>query len=246
MSFLNNIFGTKPKTDFSVLQTDVHSHFLPGLDDGCKTFEESIRLLKSMHEAGFRNIVCTPHIQAVHYQNSRETIMPVFEQLQLLVEKEIPGLSLSVAAEYLLDDGFEKHLENGLMTFGKENYVLTELSYFTPYPRYRNLLQQIQMKGFKPILAHPERYGYWAKHDEPIEELHGAGILLQVNIPSLTDYYGSTIRKRAFGLVEKGLVSLAGSDIHNANYLNSVLGGLQQRSLSKILEQNRFANCELM
>ncbi len=245
MSFLNNIFGTKSETDFSVLQTDVHSHFLPGLDDGCKTFEESMSLLKGMHQAGFKNIVCTPHIQAVHYQNSREIIMPVFEQLQLLVEKEVPSLTLSVAAEYLLDEGFEEHLKNGLLTFGKEKYVLTELSYFTPYPRYRNLLQEIQMKGFKPILAHPERYGYWVKHNEPIEELHGAGVLLQVNIPSLTGYYGSEVRKRAFGLVEKGLISLAGSDVHNANYLQSVIGGLQQRSVVKILQKNRFLNGEL-
>lgn len=245
MSLISSLFRKPELVDYSVLKTDIHSHFLPGIDDGCKTEEESLHILKRMYECGFRKVVCTPHVQAEYYRNGRETIFPVFEKLQKSVFSSIPGLELQVAAEYLIDDGFEKHIEEGLMTFGKKKYVLIEVSYFNPHPLFKNLLQNVMMKGYTPVLAHPERYNYWPVDENIFADLHSAGVIFQVNLPSLCGYYGSDVRQRAFDLIAKGYVSAVGSDVHNDRYANAIIDGLGNKKLQGILKSGVFKNAEL-
>lgn len=246
MPFLSSIFPKKNLSDFSAISTDIHAHYIPGIDDGCKTMDESLRLLKIMYESGFRKIVCTPHIQDEYYRNRRENILPVFEELQEKASSEVQGLELFVAAEYLIDDGFPKRIQEGLLTFGKRKFVLVELSYFQPHPKFRNYLQDLLMKGFTPLMAHPERYGYWMYDDLAISELHAAGVGMQVNIPSLSGYYGSEIRKRAFDLIGKGLISYAGTDVHNDHYTSALLEGLKQKQIQNLLGHHSFKNSEVV
>lgn len=242
---LISFFSNKEILDYSSLRTDIHSHYIPGIDDGCNTEEESVALLKRMFEYGFRKIVCTPHVQAEYFRNSREIILPAFDKLQKTAGEEIPGLELVAAAEYLIDDGFAGHIKDGLMFFGEKKYVLVELSYFHPHPTFKNLLQDLLMKGFTPVLAHPERYGYWPVDEPVFEDLHAAGVLFQVNIPSICGYYGSDIRNRAFDLIEKGFVSLAGSDVHNERYASAVIDGLRNKKVREILKSNVFRNADI-
>lgn len=245
MSLISHFFQKPELVDFSVLKTDIHSHYLPGIDDGCKTEEESVGLLKRMNKCGFQKIYCTPHIQAEYYCNTRETIFPVFEKLQESVSSIIPGLELQVAAEYLIDDGFEKHIKEGLISFGEKKYVLVEVSYYNPHPMFKNLLQDVMMKGYTPILAHPERYIYWSVNDKILEDLQTAGVLFQVNLPSLCGYYGPEVRKRAFDLLAKGFISVAGSDVHNDRYADSVIDGIENRKLQDVLISGVLKNAEL-
>lgn len=245
MSLINRIFRKPELIDYSAIGTDVHSHFLPGIDDGCKETEESLMLLKRMYECGFRKIYCTPHIQAEYFRNSRETILPVFENLCNAVSEVIPGLELQVAAEYLVDEGFEKQVKDGLIFLGNKKHVLVELSYFNPFPEFRNVLQDVLMKGYTPVLAHPERYLYWPVDEPVFENLHAAGVLFQVNLPSICGYYGPEVRKRAIDLIERGFVSLAGSDIHNARYADAVCDGLNNKKVQEILNSGVFKNPEI-
>jgi len=240
---LHNLFAAKkPQSTYSVLNTDIHSHFIPGIDDGSKSVEESVALLKQMNSCGFQKIVCTPHVQDEYYRNSRETILPAFDVLQNEVQRCISELELFVAAEYLIDEGFSEHQKQGLLSFGKKKYVLVEFSFFAPFPQYKNRLQDMLMKGYTPVLAHPERYGYWNVQDSVFEEMRMAGIEMQVNIPSLCGYYGSDIRKRAFGLIEKGLITCAGSDVHNQNYMSVLTDGLKQKQIQKFLREAAVMN----
>ncbi|MGD9493511.1 MAG: tyrosine-protein phosphatase [Bacteroidales bacterium] len=245
MSLINRIFRKPELIGYSVIETDIHSHYLPGVDDGCKETEESLLLLKRMYECGFRKIFCTPHIQSEYYRNSRENILPVFDKLRDAVSDAIPGLELDVAAEYLIDDGFERKVKEGLIFLGNNKHVLVELSYFNPFPKFRNVLQDILMKGYTPVLAHPERYLYWPVEESVFEDLHAAGVLFQVNLPSICGYYGPEVRKRAFDMIEKGFVSLAGSDIHNVHYADAVCDGLNNKKVQSILKSGVFKNSEI-
>jgi len=246
MSLLSLFAAKRPQLSYSVLETDIHSHFIPGIDDGCKSVEESVGLLENMYSCGFRNIVCTPHVQDEYYRNSRDTILPAFEVLQNMVQRSIPEMQLFVAAEYLIDEGFSEHLKQGLLTFGKKKYVLVEFSFFAPYPHYKNILQDILMKGYTPVLAHPERYGYWRVQDNVFEELRLAGIEMQVNIPSLCGYYGSDIKKRAISLIEKELITCAGSDVHNQHYMSVLADGLKQKQVQKFLDDAALLNRNIL
>ena len=245
MSLINRLFRKQELISYSIIGTDIHSHFLPGIDDGCKEAKESLTLLKRMYECGFRKIYCTPHIQSEYFRNSRETILPIFENLCNIVSDFIPGLELQIAAEYLIDEGFEKQVKDGLIFLGKKKHVLVELSYFNPYPKFKNVLQDVLMKGCTPILAHPERYVYWRVDDYIFGDLHAAGVLFQVNIPSICGFYGQGVRKRAFYLIEKGFVSLAGSDIHNEHYVDAICNGLNNKKVQDILKSGVFKNSEL-
>jgi tyrosine-protein phosphatase YwqE len=242
MSLLSLFAAKQPQLNYSVLNTDIHSHFIPGIDDGSKSVEESLELLKQMVSCGYQRIVCTPHVQFEYYRNSRDTILPAFDLLQNVVQRSIPEMELFVAAEYLIDEGFSEHLKQGLLSFGKKKYVLVEFSFYSPYPHYRNILQEMLMKGYTPVLAHPERYGYWNTNEAQFEELRLAGLEMQVNIPSLCGYYGSDIRKRAFSLLEKGLITCAGSDVHNQHYMSVLTEGLELKQIQKFLNDAALIN----
>ncbi len=247
MSLINKIFRQKhPQPAEPLFRTDIHAHFLPGLDDGSRTMEESLELIGSMYSLGYRQLVCTPHIQAEFYRNTPAGITVVFDNLQQETMQRWPDLQLFKAAEYLLDDGFGDLLKTGLLSFGKKQYVLVELSYFTPYPTYKNYLQDMQSKGYQPIMAHPERYTYWMNHDAPLQELKAAGIFLQVNLPSLSGMYGPEIRKRAMDLLSKGLIDFAASDVHNQRYFKMLEHAVSDKRLRTILMDAANLNREFM
>ncbi len=244
MPFFKNIFTSNNSSilDFSELETDIHSHFIPGIDDGCKSIDESINLLKQIEGIGFKRIICTPHIQKEFYKNSENTIRAPFEKLQKAVKDSGINLELHYAAEYLIDAHFEELIEkNEILHFGNK-CVLTELSYFTPYRDFKNIINKLQNKGYTVILAHPERYSYWHRNLKTLEDLHKQGVLLQVNIPSLSSYYGSTVRKQAITLIKEGLIDLAGTDIHNQRYVNAVLKTQNDKTFQNALENGIFKN----
>lgn len=189
--------------------TDSHSHILPGVDDGVKTMEESLNILRTYEERGIREVWFTPHIME-DVPNTTADLSARFEAFQ----KEYDGpIALHLAAEYMLDYGFEKRLHERDLLFHGDGHILVETSYLEPPMGLDNMLFNIQAAGFTPILAHPERYLYMDMKKYP--EFKKLGILFQLNWGSLGGLYGHHVQDRALYLLKEGMYDMSGSDIHS-------------------------------
>lgn len=220
--------------NFSFLGTDVHSHLLPGLDDGAKNMEESIQMIRMFKELGYKKIITTPHIMSDNYKNTPEIILKALENLQQTLLKHHIDIEVQAAAEYYMDDAFFKMVkEKSLLTFG-DNYVLFELPFFTEPVNLKEILFEMQLAGYKPVLAHPERYGYWHHRFEQYQSFHEQGILLQLNLLSLTGHYANEVRKVAEKLLNEEIISLLGTDCHRIEQLYMLNSQLPQLSYEKL------------
>ncbi len=191
--------------------TDFHSHILFGVDDGVKTLDMSLEVLKRYEEIGIAEVWCTPHVME-DIPNTTEELRNRFAELG----KAYTGpIQLRLAAEYMMDELFESRLEqNDLLALGEEgNWLLVETSYFNPPMDLGGILKRIKSKGFFPVLAHPERYVYMGKG--MYKMLKQEGILLQLNLSSLAGAYGVEAQKKARWLLKKQYYDMAGSDLHS-------------------------------
>jgi protein-tyrosine phosphatase len=223
MSFFSKLFKSTPviSVPFSSLATDMHSHLIPGIDDGSKSMEDTISMLHEFAAMGFTKIITTPHIMGDAYRNTPQNILGGLAEVraEALKHNAIKHLQLEAAAEYYFDTDFEHKLNNEkLLTLG-DNYVLFELSYVNEPEGVNKLLYDMQMKGYKPILAHPERYPYWHRNIDKYEELHERGAYLQVNANSLAGHYGPPMKAVAEKLIEKNIVRFLGTDCHKFEHL---------------------------
>ena len=247
MGFLKNIFSTKQEIhiDLSFLGTDIHSHYIPHVDDGSNSFEESLILIKEMKALGYKKLITTPHIQTEFFKNNSQIILNGLSELRKKVQLAEIEIEIEAAAEYLIDDGFEKLIEKEkLMTFS-DNYLLVELSYFIPYPNLFEVLFNLQLSGYKVVLAHPERYTYWFNQLQKYEELKDRGILFQLNINSLAGYYDPIVQKTAEKLIKMKYYDLAGSDMHNTNYLNGFKEAIKTKAFETLVNTNPLINNKL-
>jgi len=200
---------------------DIHNHILPGIDDGAKNTQESIDLIRGFKEIGITNLVATPHIMHNFYPNTRETITSSLDQLtNELLANDLKDISIEAAAEHMIDDNFEELLERGEVMPMRKQYLLIEMSYLQPSINFDEATQCIMKKGFFPILAHPERYGYWHENRPKYSEYKKKGVQYQLNILSLSDYYGPEVQKMALNLLEHGFFDYIASDIHRAEQIN--------------------------
>ncbi len=217
-----SIFKKKvyPKTDLSALGCDMHSHLLPGIDDGSPDPETSFKLIQGLTDLGYKKLITTPHIMSDLYKNDAETITSAFEMLQ--VGSKLTS-TLFTAAEYYLDDYFDDLLEENtpLLTL-KGKWVLVEFSFVTAPVNLKQTLFNLQINGYQPILAHPERYLYFAEDKKKYDELHEAGCFFQLNLLSLTGYYGRGPLDLAEYLVKKKYVDLLGTDLHHDRHLHAL------------------------
>lgn len=202
------------------VNTDIHSHILPGIDDGSPDIETSLQLVKGLMQIGIKRTIATPHVIADMYRNTPATINAALYQLKTACVKEGLNIEISAAAEYMLDDFFIKLLrgDQPLLTVHK-NIVLTEQSYATPTHNINEIAFDLISSGYKPIMAHPERYGFYHNDYEQYSHLKDMGFLLQVNLLSLTGYYGKPVAKAARYLFENELVDLVGTDLHHQRHL---------------------------
>jgi tyrosine-protein phosphatase YwqE len=248
MSFFNNIFGKKEHKelrepiDLGILHTDIHSHLIPGIDDGSKTMEESISLVREMHNLGYKKLITTPHIMNDYYKNTPEIIISGLNKLKEAIAKENIDIEIEAAAEYMLDDGFEDKLKSGnLLTFG-DKYILIEMSYMTESPILSSILFELQTEGYKVVLAHPERYNYWHNTFGKYQELRDRNVFLQLNINSLTGWYSPESRKIAKKLLENNMIQFLGSDLHNEQYLHELKKSRHSQTLKKHIDNTIFLN----
>ena len=206
---------------FSWLSQDIHSHLLPGIDDGSPDIDTSLEILRSLSEAGIQKFICTPHVIGDMYRNTPETIHDALDRLQKALRQKGMTMEISAAAEYMLDDHFMELLRSKqpLMKLTK-NYILTELSYSTAPEKLEEISFEINTNNYLPLMAHPERYPYYHHNYDAYSRLKELGFLLQVNLLSLTGYYGKTVAKAAKFILDNDLADFVGTDLHHYRHLD--------------------------
>lgn len=201
--------------------TDIHNHILPGIDDGAKTVAESMSLIQGMGAFGITNFICTPHIMENYYPNNRETIQSALSLVQNELKiNNITHVRVQAAAEHMIDSGFELLVDSNSLMPISENYVLVEMSYLQASLNFEEAIKKLGDKGLFPIFAHPERYTYLRYDRGDYNRMKDLGMLFQLNLLSLSGYYGKDVHKKALALLEDNLIDFLGSDIHNQNHLN--------------------------
>lgn len=219
MAFL---FSKSKQTDvdLSLLGCDIHSHLIPGIDDGARTMEDSLSLVRGLLSLGYKKIVTTPHILQDVYPNTRETIMSGKTAVAEELERQKLPVVFSAAAEYLMDDHFDNMLDGDeeLLTI-KDRLVLVELSFVVAAINLKDMLFKLQIKGYQPVLAHPERYLYFAANKGWYQQIRDTGCLFQLNLLSMAGYYGKTSRDLAQYLIKQRFVDFLGTDLHHERHL---------------------------
>jgi tyrosine-protein phosphatase YwqE len=226
---------------------DIHSHLLPGIDDGAKTLEDSLRLTKTLQGLGTSQFITTPHIIHHFWENSRETIQVTEEMTRNEFTKNKLSIPFRAAAEYMMDDYFVKLFQSEKLLTLKDNYVLVEMSYINPPIQLYSILFELQVAGYIPVLAHPERYVFFHNNFEEYKKLINAGCLLQLNLLAVVGYYGEGIAKIAEKLLSKGMYSFVGSDAHHDNHLaafNQKIRYKDTNALKEVIANNQFFRTE--
>jgi len=218
-----NLFGRNSESEVTSLTNisqDIHSHILPGIDDGSPDIETSLLLIKGLFNLGITKAVATPHIIGDMYRNTPETINNALQKVKIACSEQGINMELSAAAEYMLDDYFMELLrkKEPLLTITK-NIILTEISYMTPPDNLEEMSFEIITGGYQPIMAHPERYFFYHKNYDSYSRLKELGFLIQVNLLSLTGYYGTPVKKAAKFILENDLADLVGTDMHHNRHL---------------------------
>ena len=222
---------------------DIHNHILPGIDDGAKTVEDSIELIKGFGEFGVKNFICTPHIMENYYPNTPTSIHTSLALLQNELKMQgMESVKVSAAAEHMIDAGFEKLMDTNTMMPLAENYILIEMSYLQPSINFDEALAKIKKKGFFPILAHPERYVYLHNRANEYDRLKKKGLLFQTNMLSFSDYYGKDVKKTVHKLLKDHLIDFIASDIHYSKQFNLLkeitINSNQLHLLNPVLERS--------
>lgn len=225
------------------LKVDLHSHLLPGIDDGAKNTDDTLTLIRGLQSLGYQKCITTPHIYLGVHNNSKEIILDGLDKVRHLLDQNKINFQIEAAAEYFFDEQFFKLIEqNELMTFGKK-YVLFELP-FTTKPRMVNdILFKINLAGYQPVLAHPERYSFFhSKKMQEYEQMKNAGVLFQLNIMSLAAYYGEPVRHAARDLISQGMVDFLGSDLHREKHLLVIEAAKRTQEYSLLLASGKLLN----
>jgi tyrosine-protein phosphatase YwqE len=197
----------------------MHSHLLPGLDDGVTTLEQAEEIILNFQKLGYSRIITTPHVMSDVYRNTPESILEKLEELRNHLRQKNIDMAVSAAAEYYLDESLFKMVETNqpLLTFG-EKYLLFETNFITEPLNLKEFIFSATTKGYKLILAHPERYLYLQDNFNKAQDLLDRGVLFQMNISSLTGYYSKPVRQMAFKLIDRGMVHWLGSDCHHIQH----------------------------
>jgi tyrosine-protein phosphatase YwqE len=231
------------KFDYSVLNTDMHSHLLPGIDDGAEDMASSLALIKGMQELGYRKLITTPHVLWDMYKNTHEIILEKLADVRKAVTEAGIEVEISAAAEYFLDEHVEELLRNKvpLLTI-KDNMVLTEFSMAFPSMNIKEILFEMEMQGYTPIIAHPERYVYLEKNKDFYRELKDVGCLFQLNILSLGGHYGRSVTDLAHYLLKNNYYSLLGTDLHHEGHLEGLQAIEMPDPVRRLIDSGQLIN----
>lgn len=242
-----NFFKKARQYDLAWLGVDMHSHLLFGIDDGCVDAKNSLECISGLQELGYRTFHTTPHIFAEMYPNNHETIAAASEQLHQEMEDDgrFGSTSIHAAAEYMIDDEFSTHYMKGPLLTLPGNHILVEMSFQFERKDFYEHLFQLQLRELKPILAHPERYSFYHNRPQELVRIKERGCKLQLNLLSLSGYYGDRTRKMAQHLVREGMIDFIGTDLHHIKHLNAIRQFATTNDLQKVFKNNPLKNREL-
>lgn len=232
-------FSKKEKV--TLHKTDLHSHLIPSIDDGTKSLEESIDIILQLQKLGFKKIITTPHIMSHRFKNTRKTVSYGYLELKNELARLDIDIDLQVAAEYYYDEYFLDLIDKDeILTFG-DNYVLFELSYTVKPFMIEQTVDKLLRKGYKPVLAHPERYSYYSS-EQDYRMLKEQGLFFQINTISMEGFYGKKVKKAVENIIDLGFVDFIGSDIHSQRYLDSFSNSIKSKMYSKLMSKNQIKN----
>ena len=234
-----NLFAKNKKNLFVPWGVDIHSHLLPGLDDGVKSVEESIYILRILQKLGYRKVITTPHVMSDHYPNSKIDILTKLKIVNEAIRENNLNIKLEAAAEYYLDEVFIQKIgaQDELLTFG-ENYLLFETSFFNKPAFMEEAIFNMNAHGYQPVLAHPERYAYLLNDLKLLYKLKNMNLLLQMNMLSLAGHYSREVKLFSKKLLKANLIDFIGSDCHNALQANEIMKMLNTSNIKALDSQN--------
>ncbi|MDR1006168.1 MAG: hypothetical protein LBL74_04815 [Bacteroidales bacterium] len=243
MSIFNiNKNKTPVLSDFSALHTDIHSHLIPGIDDGSQDMETSIVLLRELQNLGYKKVITTPHIKNEIYPNDVDNLESLADNLRKEAQNEGLEIEIEVGAEHLVDEDMHKRiLEGKFKTFG-DNYLLLELPFIYAPMGFEEDLFELQCRNYKIILAHPERYIYWEYDKEKFVELKDRGILFQANINSFTGYYGRKEYELVKWFANNNMIELLGTDTHGLRHIDNIRKALSSPLLAALISSGKIIN----
>ena len=228
-----NFFGRKKEPTTLFYNTDVHCHILPGVDHGSQNVEQSLAMLQAELDMGITRVICTSHVTSNTFENTPETLNAAYDELKLAVAEAQLPVEIFVSAEYRIDEYWDEQYAAGAVLPMPGNYLLLENSFQQELLELDEMLFNLRIKRYRPILAHPERYSYYARRRQRYEELHQRGVKFQVNILSLAGYFGSTARENAVWLLKHDFVDMLGSDMHNLDHAAIIKEYLSSREWRK-------------
>lgn len=226
---------------------DIHSHLLPGIDDGARTFKDTLRLTQALQGFGISQLITTPHIIEHVWDNSPDLINTKKTETVIELRKHQINVPFRAAAEYMMDDHFVQLFKSGNLLTLKDNYVLVEMSYINPPIQLYSILFDLQVAGYIPVLAHPERYLFYHNDFNEYLKLKRSGCMLQLNLLSVVGYYGEGIAKIAEKLLQKGMYDFVGSDVHHDNHVAAFEQKVKYKDLAPLKEaiaNNQFFRME--
>lgn len=229
----------KPKPSLADLipdgYVDIHSHLLPGIDDGAKDPQHCLKLINRLKEYGFSEFITTPHVLTGVWNNTKEGILDTQKSTQLFLSEQGVKNPFKAAAEYIMDDAFTQLFKSEPLLTLKDNYVLVEMSYLNAPIQLYDIIYELQVAGYKPILAHPERYLFYHRKFEEYHKLKKAGCKFQINLSSVTGYYGKEVLQTAQRLLEENIIDFAGSDVHHERHIESYKSKVQLKKTDQLV-----------
>lgn len=228
------------------MNADMHSHLLPGIDDGAQDIENSLELITGMRKLGYKKLITTPHVMWDMYKNTHDIIRQKLKTVQEAIKEAGIEVEISAAAEYFLDEHVEELLRDKepLLTVSG-NMVLTEFSMAFPSMNIKDILFEMQMQGYQPIIAHPERYIYLDRNKEFYTELRDIGCLFQLNLLSMGGHYGRSVTELANYLLKNGFYNLIGTDLHHLGHLEGLQRFDMPAALRKLIDEGKIINNQL-
>lgn len=240
-NILTDLFSST-SGDMPNITTDLHSHLIPGIDDGSKSMDDSIQMIEAFIAQGYTKLITTPHIMSHRYPNSKAIIEEGLVALKEELNARNIAIEIEVASEYYLDETvMDLVQERDIMTFG-DNYMLFEMSYVQPLHYLDEMVYEMKIAGYNPVLAHPERYIYMHEDFSKYERLKESGLLFQVNIPSLGGFYTKAIQTAAKQIADAGMIDFIGSDAHKIRHLDALREVRAQKAYAKVFENNTILN----
>lgn len=254
MGFFSNLFSQKKKATshqknvkdkLAFLEVDMHNHILPGIDDGSQSVEQSLHLLEGLGHMGFSKFVCTPHIMDGVHPNNQQSIRSALRRLRGGLRSVENAPDIDAAAEHMIDTGIADLITDDTLCRLPGDYVLIEMSYLQESQALFQTIFDIQSKGYQPILAHPERYNYYHHSFDVYKKIKDAGCLLQLNLLSISRYYGTGVKEAALDLIRHGMYDFAGTDCHHERHLAALEDVVSKYDIRTVLKSCPIRNAAL-